>query len=187
MEQKVWAAIVKGNAYYTCIICGSTELVQAHDPTGKHIDPSVGECLCAGHHADKHPDVPRALFFNKTSQPYWDNISAASLAKRLSVHPRTIIRRAKRLGIHTGLISEEQILQIDNIIYPKRNPPLPRPNPLGMLRRKGLKQFTVKLPWEWIINLSKKLNITTDILVKNYNAVCEFDTNAEVSYTVIPK
>ena len=60
-----WARIVKRNANYTCQECGSTDLVQAHDPTGEHTDIEKGICLCASCHADKHPDLPRELFLSK--------------------------------------------------------------------------------------------------------------------------
>lgn len=100
-----WATIVKAKANYQCQVCGSTELLQAHDPTGEHTDFRVGVCLCALHHSEKHPDVPKALFFNKNCQPYWNNMSASSLAKKLDVCPRTIIRRAKALHIQQGVLS----------------------------------------------------------------------------------
>jgi hypothetical protein len=108
----IWSAIVKSNAHYTCIECGSTELIQAHDPTGKHVDPSVGQCLCAGHHADKHPNVPRALFFSGNKQPYWINISASSIAKQTGCHPRTIIRKAKKLGFTGKLVLGEEDINL---------------------------------------------------------------------------
>jgi hypothetical protein len=119
MEQKIWASIVKGNAKYTCIECGSTENIQAHDPTHKHVDPRDGQCLCAEHHADKHPNMPKALFLSiKNHQPYWENKSASTLASELNVHPRTIRRIANRLGIGKGFLSnrdEGKIKKTTNI------------------------------------------------------------------------
>ena len=106
MDRKIWASIVKGNAKYKCQVCGSTELIQAHDPTHSHSNPLDGIALCAEHHSQQHPNIPHNLFFNKRMQPYWDNISASSLAKHRNVHPRTIIRQAKKLGIHTGVLSD---------------------------------------------------------------------------------
>jgi hypothetical protein len=49
--------------------------------------------------------VPLELFLNschKRRSPYWQNKSAASLAKELGVHPRTVIRRAKKFSIPRG-------------------------------------------------------------------------------------
>lgn len=69
-------------------------------------------CLCAGHHADEHPNVPRALFFTKTHQPYWPNISASTLGRLAGRHSRTIIRVARKLGIKWGspLSNENRLL-----------------------------------------------------------------------------
>lgn len=94
------ATIVKANAGWKCSECGSTEYVQAHHEIPG--DDSSMISLCAEHHSQRHPDVPKALFFNHTSQPYWHNKSAASLARELGVHPRTIIRVARRLQISSG-------------------------------------------------------------------------------------
>lgn len=102
-----WAAVVKSNAHYTCIECGSTELIQAHDPTRRHIDPKDGQCLCAEHHSRKHPDIPKALFFAYNRQPYWENKSASTIAREHGLSPRTIWRRAKLLGISKGILSDE--------------------------------------------------------------------------------
>ena len=102
-----WSTIVKTNAHYQCQICGSTEFLQAHDPTHRHIDTNDGQCLCAEHHSMQHPDIPHNLFFNKRLQPYWDNISASSLAKRVNVCSRTIIRNAKHLNIKSGTLSKK--------------------------------------------------------------------------------
>lgn len=91
---------VKANAKYICQECGSTELIQAHHETPG--DDNTLAVLCADCHSRKHPDIPRALLFNKRLQPYWHNKSASSLAKELGVHPRTIIRAAQRLEILPG-------------------------------------------------------------------------------------
>jgi hypothetical protein len=115
-----WAAIVKSNALYTCIECGSTENIQAHDPTHLHIDPKDGQCLCGKHHADKHPEVPRNLFTtNKMQQPYWENKSAASLAKEIGVHPRTIYRAVKKLSINKGVLSPRDETNIRQSVHSK--------------------------------------------------------------------
>lgn len=102
-----WATIVKSNAKYKCQKCDSTELIQAHDPTHRHIDPKDGICLCAEHHSQEHPDIPKALFFCRINQPYWNNISASSLAKEVGVHPRTIIRNANKLHIPKGILTKK--------------------------------------------------------------------------------
>jgi len=94
---------VKANAKYTCQECGSTELIQAHHEIPG--DDSTLIVLCADCHSQRHPNMPKALFFNKNIQPYWHNKSAASLAKIWGVHPRTVIRIAKRLGIARGELS----------------------------------------------------------------------------------
>lgn len=94
---------VKSNAKYICQECGSTELIQAHHQIpGDHNSLLP---LCAECHSQKHPNLPKALFFNKHNQPYWHNISASSLAKQLNVCPRTIIRNAKKLLIEQGQLS----------------------------------------------------------------------------------
>lgn len=105
--KRTWAYIVKANGKWQCQECGSAEMLQAHSATGKHNNPEEGVCLCADCHSEKHPNVPKALFFSKRLQPYWQNISASSLAKEIGVCPRTIIRRAKKLGISTGELSSD--------------------------------------------------------------------------------
>jgi len=72
--------------------------------------------LCAECHSKKHPDLPKALFFNKVIQPYWRNKSASSLAKELGVHSRTVIRRAKKLQIAPGNLSRWDELLLKNKI-----------------------------------------------------------------------
>ena len=94
---------VKANAHYTCQECSSTELIQAHHKIPGDDDSLV--VLCAECHSRKHPDLPKALFFNKGIQPYWHNKSAGSLARELKVHPRTIIRAARKFGILQGELS----------------------------------------------------------------------------------
>lgn len=96
--------IAKSNANYTCIECGATEFISAHHEVPG--DDSTLVCLCAECHSRRHPDVPRLLFFSKTSQPYWSNKSASTLAKANNVHTRTIIRIAKRLNIPKGTLTD---------------------------------------------------------------------------------
>ena len=93
---------VKARAGYQCELCGSDQMVQAHGPGGDHSDWRKGICLCAEHHADQHPNTPRSLFFTKTHQPYWPNVSAQALAVEFGCHSRTIIRAARRLSVPVG-------------------------------------------------------------------------------------
>jgi len=98
-----WSATkVKAKFNYTCACCGATENIQAHDPTGEHKDWRVGIALCGKCHSKGHPDRPANLFTTKVFQPTWPNISARSLAKEIGCHNRTVIRRAKKLGIPSG-------------------------------------------------------------------------------------
>ena len=79
MYKEKWSAIVKSKYRYQCQECGSTVLIQAHDPTRRHIDISDGQCLCSKHHADKHPDVNRGFIeCQKVFQPYQNVIRNAS-------------------------------------------------------------------------------------------------------------
>ena len=93
---------MKARAGYRCEICGSDQMVQAHGPSGDHSDWRNGRCLCAGCHADQHPDIPRSLFFTRTHQPCWPNVSARALAVEFGCHNRTVIRAARRLNVPTG-------------------------------------------------------------------------------------
>ncbi len=116
MSCRLAAIRVKAKFDYTCQECGSTELIQAHHQIRG--DDSSLISLCAEHHSQKHPDVPKALFFNKNHQPYWHNISASSIAHQIGVHPRTIIRRARKFLIGKGSLShtdKEKIINAYNI------------------------------------------------------------------------
>jgi len=97
---------------YTCQECGATELIQAHHEIPG--DDSSLVVLCAECHSKRHPDLPRGLFFDKYLQPYWYNKSASSIAKELGVHPRTIVRVAKRLNIAHGELSTKDQARIKN-------------------------------------------------------------------------
>ena len=101
--QNLAALKAKTNARYICQECGSTELIQAHHETPG--DDTSLVVLCAECHSKKHPGVPRALFFSKNNQPYWHNKSASSIAKQLDIHPRTVIRAARKLKIAPGELS----------------------------------------------------------------------------------
>lgn len=107
-KHSVFSAQVKARAGHRCQTCESTEQLQAHAPAGDHSDPKKGISLCASHHAEQHPDVPRALFFNKRNEPYWLNATAEEIAAPVGCCSRTIIRAARRLGIPSGVsLSEE--------------------------------------------------------------------------------
>jgi len=103
---------VKSNHRFTCQECGSTELIQGHHEIPG--DDTTIISLCAKCHSRKHPNVPKALFFNSRQQPYWHNKSASSLAKECGLHPRTIWRVAKRLGIPMGSLKPLDELLIKN-------------------------------------------------------------------------
>lgn len=93
----------KANAHYQCQECGSTELIQAHHEIPGDDDTLIA--LCAECHRQRHPDLPKALFFSTNNQPSWENISASSIARQVGCCSRTIIRRAKILGIGQGVLS----------------------------------------------------------------------------------
>lgn len=115
-----FAAIrAKANAHYRCQECSSTELIQRHHSIPG--DDSTIVVLCADCHSKKHPCVPKALFLSVLRQSYWFNKSAASLARELGVHSRTIIRAAKRLQILPGELNpwDEELIR-NNI--PKLRP-----------------------------------------------------------------
>ncbi len=109
----------KANAKYTCQECGSTELIQAHHEIRGDDNSLIA--LCALCHCHRHPDLPRALFFNKRSQPYWWSKSAASLAKALGICSRTVIRAARKLNILPGELTAYNEELIRNNI-PKLQP-----------------------------------------------------------------
>jgi hypothetical protein len=111
MPQKIAAMITKCNARHQCVACGSTERIQAHHQVRR--DDSSLVALCAECHSKRHPNVPHDLFFSKNHQPYWHNKSASSLAKELGLHPRTIIRTAKKLRIAVGdlSLSDEELIK----------------------------------------------------------------------------
>lgn len=106
---------VKANANYQCQECGSTELVQAHHNIPS--DDSSLIVLCAECHSSRHPNVPKALFYTKNHQPYWYNKSASTLARELGVCSRTIVRRARKLGIPKGELKFSDEKAIRNKIY----------------------------------------------------------------------
>lgn len=129
--------IVKIRANYTCQECGSTEYAQGHHIVPK--DDSTLICLCGECHSQKHPDVPKQLFFLKSHQPYWHNKSAATLARQWGICSRTVIRAARRIGILSGTLSslDEEALKRNinkaNIPIP-HGLPIPRGTTIQFLR-----------------------------------------------------
>lgn len=140
------ASKVKARAEYTCQRCGSTENIQAHDPSGKHTDWRVGKALCGDCHWKEHPEKPPGLFAPSTHQPYWPNLSARSLARQFGCHNRTIIRAARRLSIPMGqALNEEDRERLRNNLgrhYGRKKIPQP-PEPWEV--RKKVTYATVKL------------------------------------------
>ena len=108
MEHRWNSTKVKAKADFTCARCGSQFNIQAHDPTGEHKDWRVGVSLCGDCHSKKHPDMPHSLFILSGRSSYWRNISARELAKAIGCHNRTVIRRAKKLNIPSGIILSKQ-------------------------------------------------------------------------------
>ena len=94
---------VKVDAGYICVECGSIEKIQAHHQI-KGDDNSM-ICLCAECHSEKHPELPKALFFSTKELSYWFNKPASIIAKENGVHQGTIIRVAKKLNILSGELS----------------------------------------------------------------------------------
>ncbi len=98
--------IVRGRDKWTCQKCGSVEYPQVHHiapvkdyPLFQYL-PDNGLTLCVYCHADAHPEVPRNLFIANVIKAEKEGyISAGKLAKELEVHPRTIVRRARKLDI----------------------------------------------------------------------------------------
>ena len=141
--------IAKAKAGWCCEECGSTEFVAAHHQIPG--DDSSIIVLCGKCHSQEHPNVPKQLFFTKAIQQYWVNKSAASIAKLLKVHPRTIIRRARKLGIERGYISEYELrLLIESIKQyqaPKQKQPTQeRPLPSLLQTHKAGKYVHLTIP-----------------------------------------
>ena len=93
----------KANAHYQCQECEATEYIQAHHQ--RPGDDSSLIILCGTCHSKEHPDIPKNLFFAKTHQPYWNNVSASSLARNWGICSRTIIRVSRKLGLKQGILS----------------------------------------------------------------------------------
>jgi len=109
--RNIVAIKAKAKAHNTCQECGATELIQTHHRIPG--DDSTIVVLCGECHSGKHPDTPKALFLAICRQRYWFNKSAASLARELGLHPRTVIRAAKRLGVLPGELSpwDEELIR----------------------------------------------------------------------------
>ena len=94
--------IVRERDNWTCQKCGCAEHLQAHhiEPhNGNNNNPDNGMTLCVYCHAKQHPEMPFSLFISNAIKAEKEGcVSASKLAKELEVHPRTIVRRARRLG-----------------------------------------------------------------------------------------
>lgn len=95
--------IVRERDKWKCQECGSSDYPQAHHiehHDNKNSNPENGITLCVYCHADKHPEVPRNLFIANIIKAEKEGcISAGQLANELEVHPRTIVRHARKLGL----------------------------------------------------------------------------------------
>ena len=138
----------KSNTRFQCQECGATELIQAHHEIPG--DDSSLIVLCAECHSRKHPDVPRGLFFSANHQPYWENISASSVSRQTCCCSRTIIRRAKILGISQGVLSLADLDRLKNKLPRRRSDkdltreykaPLHRSNGFIRKRKRGDKVY----------------------------------------------
>lgn len=134
----------KSNARYVCQECGSTEFIQAHHQIPR--DDGSLIVLCAVCHSKRHSDVPLGLFFSRTCQPYWENISAASLARQLNKHPRTIYRVAKRLNIAKGFLAETSRLLIEQAFNHPKTKKIEKPIKLKRERAKEVRNYKTVLP-----------------------------------------
>ena len=124
--------IVRSRDKWTCQKCGRSEYVQAH-----HIDqvkdyplfqnlPDNGITLCVYCHADVHPEIPRNLFIANVVKAEKEGcISAGKLAQELKVNPRTIVRRAVKLGIlkpmQKWMFTKEEAEVLRNAKYQRYN------------------------------------------------------------------
>jgi len=151
----------KKKARGICQECGSMNHIQTHHRIAG--DDSSIVVLCGDCHSKKHPDTPKALFLSVLRQCYWFNKSAASLARELGVHPRTIIRAARRLNIPPGELApwDEELIR-NNIPklgwQPHRRTPkrssATKPILPGEVKIEGLLYDINNLPTEYI-NLSE--------------------------------
>ena len=102
-NEQFFRNVVRSRDNWICQECGSNEYVQAHHIehyNGNNNNPGNGITLCVYCHANKHPEVPYKLFISQAIKTEKEgNISTSKLAKELNVHPRTIVRHARRLGI----------------------------------------------------------------------------------------
>lgn len=105
-NEQLWRNIVRSRDNWICQKCGRIEYLQAHHykapkdyPLFANL-PENGITLCVYCHVDAHPEAPRNLFISTIIKAEKEGcISAGKLAKELCVNPRTIVRRAVKLGI----------------------------------------------------------------------------------------
>jgi len=111
-----------------CQECGHTDLLQAHHiisrSDGGSDNPENGIALCAWHHADKHPELPRGLFFAIACGPRdaqgW---TAARVAELIGCHRSSVVRHARKLGIersgHYWSFTEDDLEALTEEIWPR--------------------------------------------------------------------
>lgn len=168
---------------YTCQKCGSRELIQSHHQIPKDDNSLI--VLCAVCHSNEHPNLPKALFFNKLNQPYWRNKSASSIAKEVGVHSRTITRIAKRLNIPMGELSEQDENRIKAQTGKYFNGKSCRKYRLTQ-QGMGGKSVTTILPPEVVKRNAEHNGLSVIDFRKKYQAVAHYSDPNRVTYTFEP-
>jgi len=165
--------IVRSRDNWTCQKCGRSEYVQAH-----HIDqvkdyplftnlPDNGISLCVYCHADAHPEVPRNLFIANVIKAEKEGcISAGKLAKELKVNPRTIVRRARKLGILKPMQKWMFTQEEAEILRNEKYTPFHR-KAGDMIMEQITVSFTIEQSQnEWIITQAKKRLLNKSIIIR---------------------
>lgn len=177
LKQHNFRNIVRSRDKWVCQKCGSVEYVQAH-----HIDPvkdyplfanlpDNGITLCVYCHADAHPEVPRGLFIANVIKAEKEGcISAGKLAKELDVNPRTIVRRAVKLGIlkpmQKWMFTEEEAKLIRQ--YKKRKETKVKIPKQKKSKEKGVSLIVTltKEQSEWLKRKSQETHLSMSAIVR---------------------